>query len=69
MKKNVIPRLLAGGALAASALLSGCVQVVDTLNGVAYELDRENARRARQEYYHYYYCPRPAHDASAPGIK
>jgi hypothetical protein len=69
MKTPLLRFALLSLLLAVAGSLSGCVQFVDGLNQVAYQLDQENQRRAEAAAYDYYYYGRPAHDASAPGIK
>jgi hypothetical protein len=69
MKKQLLRPLLAVAALTTALFTSGCAQIVDGLNAIADELDRQNQACAYAAYYQYYYAPRVPGDTSAGGIK
>jgi len=69
MKKHLPRSLLALAALTSALFTSGCAHIVEGLNAVAYELDRQNQEYAYAAYYQYYYAPRIPSDTSACGIK
>lgn len=69
MKKHLPRSLLALVALTTALFTSGCAHIVDGLNAIADELDRQSQEYAYAAYYQYYYAPGVPSDTSACGIK